>query len=703
MTSKRAKTKSNRLISEKSPYLLQHAYNPVDWYPWGSEAFERAKKEDKPIFLSIGYSTCHWCHVMEKESFEDPDVAKLMNEAFVNIKVDREERPDLDAIYMTVCQMMIGRGGWPLTIIMTPDRKPFFSATYIPKERRFGRIGMKELIPHIRELWRSKKEEAIDSAEKIVSLLIRARTSLSVKDLGETTLSLAHESLQIGFDEEYGGFRHAPKFPTPHNITFLLRYWKRSGKKEALEMAEKTLKSMRLGGIYDQIGFGFHRYSTDRIWLVPHFEKMLYDQAMLTMAYAEAYQATGKKEYRQTAREIITYVLRDMTGPEGGFYSAEDADSEGVEGKFYVWTEEEVRKVLTKEEADLVRAVYNVKKEGNFAEEGTRTLTGKNILHLKKSLPEITSELKIPLPKITETLESARQKLFSAREKRIHPHKDDKILTDWNGLMIVALARAAQALNEPEYLDSAVKAAEFILKKMTDSKGRLYHRYREGDAAIPAFIDDYVFFIWGLVEIYESGFEVKYLREALRLTEDMIKHFWDEGVGGFYFVADDGEDVLVRKKEIYDGAIPSGNSAAMLVLLRLSRMTGNTDYEDKAAQIARTFSGNVAMAPEAYTQLMSALDFAVGPSYELVIVGDLKERGTKAMLRAVRNKFIPNKVVLFRPAGVESPEIAKLAGFTGPLFAKNGMATAYVCKDYKCDLPTTDTEKMLELLGVKKE
>ncbi|MFX1486475.1 MAG: thioredoxin domain-containing protein [Promethearchaeota archaeon] len=701
MTDNSAEIKPNRLISEKSPYLLQHARNPVDWYPWSPEAFEKAKREDRPIFLSIGYSTCHWCHVMEKESFEDREVASLMNEAFVNIKVDREERPDLDAIYMTVCQMMTGRGGWPLTIIMTPDKKPFFSATYIPKERKFGRIGMKELIPHIKGLWKSKRDEVIDSAEKIVSSLRRARTALSVQELGETTLSLAYESLHISFDEEHGGFRHAPKFPTPHNLTFLLRYWKRTGNAKALEMVEKTLKSMRLGGIYDQIGFGFHRYSIDREWLVPHFEKMLYDQAMLTMAYTEAYQATGRDEYQQTAHEIITYVLRDMTDPEGGFYSAEDADSEGEEGKFYLWTREEIKELLTEEEGDLVTSVYSIEEEGNFSEEATGRLTGRNILHLKKPLSEIASELKIPLEKLEQVLRKARRKLFSFREKRVHPHKDDKILTDWNGLMIVALTKAAQALGEEKYLDSAKKAADFILERLSDSKGRLLHRYREGEADIPAFIDDYAFFIWGLAEIYEASFEVKYLRNAVRCAEDMIEHFWDDGPGGFYFTADDSESLLVRKKEIYDGAIPSGNSAAMLVLLRLSRMTGSTDYEDKAAQIARTFSGNVAMAPEAYTHLMSALDFAVGPSYELVLVGNSEAEDTKAMSKAVRERFIPNKVVLFRPADIESPEIAELASFTAPLSTLGGKATAYVCKNYRCDLPTTSIEKMLELLDAK--
>ncbi|MFQ6039460.1 MAG: thioredoxin domain-containing protein [Candidatus Poribacteria bacterium] len=691
--------RSNRLIFEKSPYLLQHAYNPVDWYPWGEEAFEKAKKEDKPIFLSIGYSTCHWCHVMEAESFEDLEVAKLMNETFVSIKVDKEERPDLDSIYMTVCQMLTGSGGWPLTIIMTPDKKPFFAATYIPKETRYGRIGMKELIPRIAEVWKSRRAEVLNSSEKILNQLRQVSTTSPGKELDEAILDSAYENLSERFDEQHGGFGGRPKFPTPHNLTFLLRYWRRTGNERALQMVEKTLQSMRLGGIYDHIGLGFHRYSTDAVWLIPHFEKMLYDQALLTIVYAECYQATGKEEYRRTGEEILAYVLRDMTAPEGGFYSAEDADSEGEEGKFYLWSEKEIRWILPKEEAELVIRVFNVKREGNFKEEATGERTERNILHLRKPVVELASELGISPKELLKRLEIARQKLFDAREKRVRPNRDEKILTDWNGLMIAAMAKAAQAFDRPEYANAAEKAADFILAKMCDSKGRLYHRFRDDEVAIQGFIDDYAFFTWGLIELYEADFEVKYLKAAVELTEEMIKRFWDEKDGAFYFIADDAEHVIIRRKESYDSATPSGNSVAMLNLLRLGRMTANTEFEDKAVQIGRVFSRDVLQAPSAYTQMLSALDFALGNPYEIVIAGDSKSDDTKAMLQALRKQFVPNKAVILRPTEVESPEIIRLAAYTKDMLSMKGNATAYVCQNYSCRQPTTDIEKMLELFN----
>ncbi|MFH1125034.1 MAG: thioredoxin domain-containing protein, partial [Pseudomonadota bacterium] len=440
---KKDENPSNRLIHEKSPYLLQHAHNPVNWLPWGHEAFEKAHRENKPIFLSIGYSTCHWCHVMEKESFEDPEVAGLLNETFVSIKVDREERPDLDHVYMTACQMLTGSGGWPLTIVMTPDKRPFFAATYIPKGSRFGRTGMMELIPRLRDTWRTRRDEVLASAESITQSLQGLEKESQGGDLDRSVLDRAYEELSKRFDKTYGGFSNAPKFPTPHNFFFMLRFWKRTGNSEALKMVEKTLQKIRWGGIYDQVGFGFHRYSTDREWLVPHFEKMLYDQAMLALAYLETYQAAGEGVYGDTAREIFEYVLRDMTSPEGAFYSAEDADSEGEEGKFYVWTREELRQILGEEEADLIAKVFHVEKSGNFREEATGENTGANILYLGRPISEIAADLGMPRPDLEKAMESARKKLFEARKKRVHPHKDDKVLTDWNGLMIAAFARGA--------------------------------------------------------------------------------------------------------------------------------------------------------------------------------------------------------------------------------------------------------------------
>jgi len=691
----------NQLKFEKSPYLLQHADNPVDWYPWGEEAFDKARKENKPIFLSIGYSTCHWCHVMEHESFEDPEVARLMNESFICIKVDREERPDIDKIYMTVCQMLTGSGGWPLTIIMTPDKKPFFAATYISKESRFGRAGMVDLIPQIKERWTSNRDELSDSADKVVSFLKQPPPDSSIEELDHTTLQSAFNQLSQRFDAQYGGFGSSPKFPTPHNLLFLLRYWKRSGDKHALAMVEKTLQAMRLGGMYDHVGYGFHRYSTDGQWFLPHFEKMLYDQAMLAIAYTEACQATGNIEYEKTAREIFTYVLRDMTAKGGGFFSAEDADSEGEEGKFYLWSQDEIQRILTKEVSDLIIKIFNLEKEGNFAEEATRKKTGSNIMHLKKPLAEIAPELKMPAQVLQETLDAARQKLFSVREKRIHPHKDDKILTDWNGLMIAALAKGAQAFDDPHYVRAAKRAADFILKNMRQADGRLLHRYRDKQAAIPAHLDDYAFFVWGLIELYEATFEIKYLQTALDLNRDLITHFWDNKGGGFYFNPDDGEDLLMRQKEVYDGAIPSGNSVAMLNLLRLGRITTNTDFEEKVAKIGSTFASTVTQMPAAYTQLMVALDFAMDSSHEVVIVGDLVEKGTIDLLKTLRAQFIPNKVVLFRPSGEDSPDISRITPFTKNLSSLGGKATVYVCTNYTCKMPTTEATAMLDLLTMK--
>lgn len=692
---------SNRLKDEQSPYLLQHADNPVDWYPWGEEAFEKARKENKPILLSIGYSTCHWCHVMEHESFEDEDVAKLMNETFVSIKVDREERPDIDNIYMTVCQMMSKGGcGWPLNIIMTPDKKPFFAATYIPKESRYGRLGMMEFIPKVKEAWEKDKENILNSAEAVTEAVKKATDvsqNTQTKDLSTKTLDTAYNQLLRNFDEENGGFGRSPKFPTPHNHLFLLRYWKRTNDQQALEMVEKTLQEMRLGGVYDHVGFGFHRYSTDPNWLLPHFEKMLYDQAMLVMAYTEAFQATGKKEYEATARQILTYVLRDMTSPEGGFYSAEDADSEGEEGKFYVWTEEELKETLGDKDAELIITTFNTSKPGNFTEEAGGHQTGANILHLKKSFSEIAPSYDISEKEFTDKIEKARITLFNERKKRIHPYKDDKILTDWNGLMIAAFSMAGRTFNEPEYTKAASKAANFLLKDMRESNGKLLHRYRQGEAGIGANVDDYAFFIWGLLELYESTFDINYLKAALSLQEELDKGFWDDKSGGYYFTSNDAEKLISRQKEIYDGAIPSGNSVAGLNLLKLSRITGEIEYEQKAAKLGKAFSETIESGPMAYTLFMMGLDFGLGPSYEVVIVGDPEAQDTKTMIDAVRKNYSPSKVVLTKASDID--EITEIAGFTKSQSSIDGKATAYVCLNQICNLPTTDINKMLESIS----
>lgn len=697
---------SNRLKDEQSPYLLQHADNPVDWYPWGEEAFEKARKENKPILLSIGYSTCHWCHVMEHESFEDEEVAKLMNETFISIKVDREERPDIDNIYMTVCQMMSKGGcGWPLNIIMTPDKKPFFAATYIPKESRYGRLGMLEFIPKVKEAWLKDNENILKSAETITEAVKKA-TDVSQNtegiDLSTKTLDTGYNQLLRNFDEENGGFGKQPKFPTPHNHLFLLRYWKRTGDQQALDMVEKTLQQMRLGGVYDHVGFGFHRYSTDSNWLLPHFEKMLYDQAMLVMAYTEAYQATGKKEYENTAREILTYVLRDMTSEEGGFYSAEDADSEGEEGKFYVWTEDELNETLGDKDAELLITTFNTTKVGNFTEEAGGHQTGANILHLKQPLSKIAASHELSEKEFSEKIEKARVTLFNEREKRIHPYKDDKILTDWNGLMIAAFAMAGRTFNEPVYIEAASKAANFLLKDMRDSSSKLLHRYRQGDAAIEGNIDDYAFLIWGLLELYESTFDIEYLKSAISLQDQLDKGFWDDKNGGYYFTSESAEELISRQKEIYDGAIPSGNSVSGLNLLKLSRITGDIEYEKKAALLGKAFSETVESGPMAYTLFMTGLDFGLGPSHEVVIVGEPDSDDTKAMIEAVRKTYSPSKVVLLRDPN-EVSEITEIAEFTKSQASLEGKATAYVCLNHVCNLPTTEIKKMLDLLSPDKQ
>ena len=689
----------NRLQNETSPYLLEHADNPVNWYPWGEEAFRKAIEEDKPIFLSIGYSSCHWCHVMEQESFEDEDVAELMNEVFINIKVDREERPDIDKIYMDIAQLMTGRGGWPLTIIMTPDKKPFFAATYIPKESRTGLIGMIELIGNVKEIWTSQKQKALKSADEIAGHLNELSEKTESKKLDDSVLDAAFKTLLNFYDAENGGFGSSPKFPLPHNYLFLLRYWNRTGNEQAHAIVEKTLKSMKMGGIWDHLGYGFHRYSTDANWLLPHFEKMLYDQALLSLAYIEAFQATCNIEYRETAEKIFTYVLRDMTSEKGGFYTAEDADSEGEEGKFYLWTMEEINDILDKKEADFAIDIFNIKEEGNFLEESTKQSSSRNILHLEQSLPEIALHYNMTEEQVKGKIEKIREKLYREREKKMHPLKDDKILTDWNGLMIASLARASSVLNNEKYSRTAKKAADFILEKLHSDNGELLHSYRSGEAGVKANLDDYAFFIMGLIELYEATFEISYLKKAIELNDRLIEKFWDNTNGGFYFTSLDNADVISRMKYSSDGAIPSGNSIAMLNLTRLGKITARADLTEKATKLGEAFFSDVERNPDFHTQFLVGYDFLFGPSYEVIICGKSKSNDTEKMLNALRTHFIPNKIVLFKPAEESSPEITGIAEYTTNYASLNNRTTAYICVDYQCNLPTNDIEKMLDLLG----
>jgi len=707
-------TGGNRLADASSPYLLQHADNPVHWHPWGEEAFREARERDRPVFLSIGYSTCHWCHVMAHESFEDEEVARLLNEHFVPVKVDREERPDVDGVYMTACQAMSGQGGWPLTIVTTPDREPFFAGTYFPKESRGGRPGLVDLLERIADLWEHRREKLHTSARQVTAMLRRTARGEPGAELSEEDLGTAFRRLESRFDEVQGGFGGAPKFPTPQHLLFLLRYGERSGERRATAMVARTLESMRRGGIWDHVGYGFHRYSTDARWLLPHFEKMLYDQALLCLAFVEAYQATGRASFARTARQIVAYVLRDLRDPAGGFHSAEDADSEGEEGTFYVWREEELRERLDPDDFELVKSVYNTRTRGNYAEEATGERTGRNILHRQRSLAEIAREREMEEEALRRELERIRGVLFAAREERARPHRDDKVLTDWNGLMIAALARAGAVLEEPDHVQAAREAAEFLLAELrapTDepgAPGRLLHRWRDGEADVPANADDYAFLVLGLIELYEATFEPRWLREALVLREELDERCRDPDQGGYFFAPSDAEDLPVRQKESHDGALPSGNSVAHWNAVRLARLTGDPTGEERAVEIERAFGARIRKSPTAFTGLLVGVDFRLGPARELVLAadrGDLEGAlggrsegdgggsALRAMLRIVRGGFHPRTVTLFRPAGDASP-IAAIAPWTEEHVPREGRPTAYLCHDFACRAPTTDPEEL---------
>ncbi|MHB8157223.1 MAG: thioredoxin domain-containing protein [Desulfocucumaceae bacterium] len=672
---------ANRLASEKSPYLLQHANNPVDWYPWCEEAFDKAKSEDKPVFLSVGYSTCHWCHVMERESFEDREVAEALNRDYVAIKVDREERPDVDHIYMSVCQALTGQGGWPLTVIMTSEKKPFFAGTYFPKNTKWGRPGLLDILDQIGRKWKTGRGEIAGIGEKIIEA-VSGQFSSEEGELNPEVVEKAYRELESSFDPRYGGFGRAPKFPSPHNLMFLLRYWKRTGSKKALDMVEKTLRSMHAGGIYDHVGFGFSRYSTDDRWLAPHFEKMLYDNALLSLVYTEAFQATGDSFYRKVAGELYTYVLRDMTSPEGGFYSAEDADSEGVEGKFYVWKPEEIIQVLGAEDGRSYCETYDITRGGNF--EGY-------------SIPNTISSGN-PEGRGSDIPKASRRKLFDYRVNRVHPYLDDKVLTSWNGLMVASLARSAAVTGDRIHLTAAERAVEFIWMKMRREDGRLLARYRDGEAAVPGYIDDYAFLQWGLLELYDVTFRTEYLRRALMLLDQMKDLFWDEENGGFFFYGKDSEELIARPKEVYDGAVPSGNSVAALNMLRLSRLTGREDLNQMSIRLLKTFAGAVSTYPRAHTFFITAVHSYLTPPGEIVIAGKEGSEGVKRMAELVHREFLPDTVVAFRPENGGAPEIEELIPFTRGRGAVDGMPAAYVCESFVCHEPTTDVNTMASLI-----
>jgi len=600
---------TNRLIHEKSPYLLQHAHNPVDWYPWGDAAFSRAKAEDKPVFLSVGYATCHWCHVMEKESFENPEAAWALNNAFVCIKVDREERPDIDAVYMAACHLITGRGGWPLTALLTPDKQPFFAATYIPLHSRFGQPGILDLCAQITALWTgsllAQRQKILVAVSEIGGHLSKSFEYKSSMSLNASPLDAAHAEITRRFDSRFGGFEPAPKFPSPHRLLFLLQQYERNRDAGTLKMVETTLSNMRAGGIWDHVGFGFHRYSTDKQWLLPHFEKMLYDQALLALAFLETYRITQKAFYAQTADEIFAYVLRDMTSETGAFFTAEDADSEGEEGRFYVWTREEIRHLLEPFPAHW-ETLLNVGAEGNFHDEATGRKSGVNILHTGLPLSEWALRQQVPEADLVKEWEDIRNRLFAVRSRRIHPLKDDKVLTDWNGLMIAALATGGRILENPLYVQAAARAADFILISLRDPDGRLLHRYREGQAGLSACADDYAWMIFGLLSLHQPGGDPRWLTEAIRFQGILDEDYRDRERGG-YFMNLDRNDLPVRPKELYDGAMPSANSVSLVNLARLHDLTAEKQWMDQAIHLAKSFFDTVQNQPSAHTFFLTGL------------------------------------------------------------------------------------------------
>ena len=683
------KSYMNRLIHETSPYLLQHAHNPVDWYPWGEEALAKARAEDKPILLSIGYSACHWCHVMEHESFEDGETAGLMNELFVSIKVDREERPDLDTIYMNAVQAMTGRGGWPMTVFLTPDGRPFYGGTYFPPEDRHGLPGFRRVLLSAAQTYRDRREEIEQSANHIRDHIERLNTlPASGPTLSRSLLRAAYDALWASYDAVHGGFGRAPKFPPSMSLEFLLRTYQRTGERRALSMVENTLQKMARGGLYDQLGGGFHRYSVDAVWLVPHFEKMLYDNALLSRLYLHAYQVTGDTFYRCIAEETLDYVAREMTASLGGFYSTQDADSEGEEGRFFVWTPGEIRSVLGEEEGSLFCHHFGVTGGGNFE--------GRNILHVRKQLAEVSRETGISAVELQEVIDRGRTKLFAEREKRVKPGRDDKVLTAWNGLMLKGFAEAARVLRRSDYLQIALANADFLLSTLRRD-GRLLRTYKDGQARLNGYLEDYAFLVDGLLALYEATFDQHWFEEARALTDTMIEQFWDDVGGGFFKTSRDHETLITRPKDFFDNAVPSGNSVAADVLLRLAILTSEPKYERKAVTVLELTRDAVAQHPSGFGHLLCALDFHLSRPKEIAIVGDPESAGTQALLDVVFGCYLPNKVVaLVRP---DDPVPAQAISLLEGRHQIDGKATAYVCENYTCQLPVTDPEALAEQLG----
>ena len=679
----------NRLIDETSPYLLQHANNPVDWYPWGEEALSRARDEDKPILLSIGYSACHWCHVMERESFENDAIAEIMNRHFVNIKVDREERPDLDAVYMEAVQMLTGSGGWPMTVFLTPDCKPFYGGTYFPPVDRHNMPGFPRLLETVAQAYRNSHSEIQRVTGQLTEQMGRtANMPRGAGALDESILHNAYNQLATNFDYQNGGVGSAPKFPQAMTLEILLRYYAHGHNDRARSMLDMTLEKMARGGIYDQIAGGFHRYSTDTYWLVPHFEKMLYDNALLARLYLHAWLATGRALYRRITEETLDYVLREMTGEHGGFFSATDADSEGEEGKFFVWSPGEIEAVLGSEEAALFNAFFGVSQRGNFE--------GKNILNISVKAADFAERQGIPLERLVDVINRGKEALRLAREEREHPLLDDKALASWNGLMLRAFAEAGAALERQDYLDAAARNAAFLLEELRP-EGKLLRSYREGQAKLPGFLEDHSFVADGLLSLYEATFDRRWLDSALELADEMISQFWDEPQGCFYDTGRIHEELVVRPRDVFDNAQPCGGSVASDMLLRLSVVTGNEDYAAKAVAPLRSLAELMGRAPAGTGRWIAALDFYLSTPKEVAVIGPPDDPATSSLLREVNGLYIANRVVV----GASGQDSAAASGL--PLLEGRGMVdgkpTAYVCENYACQLPVTDAESLAAQLA----
>ncbi|MFL6275153.1 MAG: thioredoxin domain-containing protein [Blastocatellia bacterium] len=680
---------TNRLINETSPYLIQHAHNPVDWYPWGPEALAKARAEDKPILLSVGYAACHWCHVMEHESFENEAIAQLMNDHFVCIKVDREERPDIDAIYMNAVQMMTGHGGWPMTVFLTPDLKPFYGGTYYPPAPRHGMPSFPQVLHAINDSYRNRRDDVLSSATAITSEINKINRFVASEEmLTNDLLTESFLGLSRNFDEKWGGFGGAPKFPPSMSLMFLSRYARRTGSPEALAMVETTLQRMAAGGMYDHLGGGFARYSVDARWLVPHFEKMLYDNALLARIYLYAYQRTRNADYRRIAEETFEYIIRDMTDHSGGFYSSEDADSEGEEGKFYVWTPAEVMNLLGEEEGRLFCEFYDVTDGGNFEH-------GQSILNTPQTLEAFAAARGLDVDKTWRQLKAGATRLFHAREARIRPGRDDKCLAAWNGLMLTAFAEAANILSRDDYRQVAMRNADFILTQLMRD-GRLLRTYKDGQAKLNGYLEDYAYVVEGLLALYEATFETHYFVAARELADTMIAQFWDTASGGFFFTSEDHEELIARTKDYFDNAIPSGNSVAALTFLKLHLLTGEGDYQKFATMILRTMQKVMTKYPSAFGYMLTALDFYLSEAKEIAIIGDVDSHEVRLFIEEIYSRFLPNKVVAgCQPGDAQAVAAVRLLADRPQV---DGQATVYVCRNFTCLAPATTPQELAERL-----